>query len=60
MFNSLNVCKVNLQCGIVFQKQVTKHGLPCVQLLRMKNLKIEFAKNKCLGTIWSIEMNLIA
>ena len=56
---SLNVCKVYLQCGIVIQSVVTKHGLPSVQLSRMLNLKIEFAKNKCLGTIWSSEMNPI-
>ena len=35
------------------QKVVTKHGLHSVQISRMMNLKIEFAKNKCLGTIWS-------
>ena len=51
-FNFLNVCKVYLQCGIVIQRVVTKHGLPSVQLSRMINLKIEFAKKKCLGTIW--------
>ena len=51
MLKSLNVCKVYLQYGIVTQRVVTKHGLPSVQLLRMINLKIEFAKNKCLGTI---------
>ena len=60
MLKSLNVCKVYLQCGIVIQRVVTKHGLPSVQLSRMVNLKIEFAKNKCLGTIWSTEMNPIA
>ena len=59
MLKSLNVCKVYLQCGIVIQSVVTKHGLPSVQLSRMLNLKIEFAKNKCLGTIWSSEMNPI-
>ena len=58
--NFLNVCKVYLQCGIVIQRVVTKHGLPSVQLSRMMNLKIEFAKNKCLGTIWSTEMNPFA
>ena len=56
----LNVCKVYLQCGIVIQRVVTKHGLPSVQLSRMMNLKIEFAKNKCLRTFWSTEVNLIA
>ena len=59
ILKSLNVCKVYLQCEIVIQKGITKHGLPSVQLSRMMNLKIEFAKNKCLGTIWSTEMNLI-
>ena len=54
MLKSLNVCKVYLQCGIVIQRVVTKHGLPSVQLSRMINLK-----NKCLGTIWSTEMNPI-
>ena len=45
---------------IVIQRIVTKHGLPSVQLSRMINLKIEFAKNKCMGTIWSAAMNPIA
>ena len=49
-----------LQRGIVIQRVVTKHGLSSVQLLRMMNLKLEFVKNKCLGTIWSTEMNPIA
>ena len=40
MSKSLNVCKVYLQCGIVIQRVVTKHGLPSVQLSRMMNLKI--------------------
>ena len=53
-------CKVYLQCGITIQRVVTLHGVPSVQLLRMMNLKIEFAKIKCLGTIWSIEMMSIA
>ena len=60
MLKSLNVCKVYLQCGIVNQRVVTKHGLPSVQLSRMVNLKIEFAKTKCLGTIWSTEIYPIA
>ena len=60
MLKSLNVCKVYLQCGIVIQRAVTKHELPSVQVSRMLSLKIEFAKNKCLGTIWSTEMNPIA
>ena len=60
MLKSLNVCKVYLQCGIEIQRVVTKHGLLSVQLSRLMNLKIEFAKNKCLGTIWSPEMNTIA
>ena len=57
---SLNVCKVYLQCGIVIQRVVTIHALPSVHLSQMMNLKIEFAKNKCLGTIWSTEMNQVA
>ena len=60
MLKSLNVFKVYLQCGIVIQMVVTKHGLPSVQLSRMMNLKIEFAKNKCLRTIWFTVMNPIA
>ena len=60
MLKSLNVCKAYLQCGIVIQRVVTKHGLPSVQLSRMINLNIEFAKKKCLGTIWPTEMNPIA
>ena len=60
MLKSLNVCKVNLHCGIIIQRVVTKHGLPGIPLSQMMNLKIEFAKNKCLGTIWSSEMNPIA
>ena len=60
MLKSLNVCKVYLQCGIVIKRVVAKHGLPSVQLSRMMNLKIEFPKNKFLGTIWSAEMNPIA
>ena len=60
MLKSLNVCKVYLQRGIVIQRQVTKHGLPSVQLSRVMTFKIEFAKNKCPGTIWSTEMNSIA
>ena len=59
MLKSLNVCKVYPQCGIVIQRVVTKHGLPSVQLSGLMNLKIEFAKNKCLVTIWSTEMNPI-
>ena len=60
MLKSLNVCKGYLQCEIVIQRVVTKHGLPSVQLPRIMKLKIEFAKNKCLGTIWFTEMNPIA
>ena len=60
MLKSLDVCKVYLQCGIVIQRVVTKHALPSIQLSQKMNLKIEFAKNKCLGTIWSPEMNPIA
>ena len=36
------------------------HGEPSDQLSRLMNLKIVFAKNKCLGTIWSAEMIPIA
>ena len=43
-----------------YPKGNQKHGLPCAQSSRMMNLKIEFAKNECLGTIWSTEMNPIA
>ena len=60
LLKSLNICKVYLQCGIVIQSVVTKHGLSSGQLLRMLNLKIEFAKNKYLGTIWSTKTNPIA
>ena len=61
MLKSLNVCKVYLQCGIIIQRVVTIHGLLSVQSIsRMVNLKIEFAKNRCLGTIWSTEMIPIA
>ena len=56
MLKSLNVREVYLQCRIVIQRVVTKHGLPSVQLSQMMNLKIKFVKNKCLGTIWSTEM----
>ena len=61
MLKSLNVCKVYLQCEIIIQRVVTTiHGVPSVQLSRMMNLKKEFAKNKCLGTILSTEMIPIA
>ena len=53
-------CKVYLQCGIIFQRVVSIHELPSVQLLCMLNLKIELAKYKCLGIIWSTEMIPIA
>ena len=49
-------CKVYLQCEITIQRVVTIHGVPSVQISFMMHLKIEFAKNKCLGTIWSAEM----
>ena len=52
--------KVYLQCGIIIQRVVTVHGLPRVQLSCMMNLKIGFAKNKCLCIIWSTEMIPIA
>ena len=45
MFKSFNICKVYLQCGIAIRRVVTKHELPSVQLSRMLNLKIKFAKN---------------
>ena len=32
MLKSLNACKVHLQCGIIIQRVVTKHGLLSVQL----------------------------
>ena len=60
LLKSLNVCKVYLQCGIVIQRVVTKHGLPSVQLSQMMYFKIEFAKYNCLGTVWFTEMNPIA
>ena len=60
MLKSLNVCKVYLQCGIVIERVVIKHALPSVQLSQMMNLKIVFAKNKCMGTILSIEMSPIS
>ena len=56
MLKCLNVCKVYIQCGMV----VKKHALPSVQLAGMMNLKIEFAKDMCLSTIWSTEMTPIA
>ena len=60
MLKSLNVCKDYLQCGIVIERVVIKHALPSVQLSQMMNLKIVFAKDKCMGTVWSIEMNPIS
>ena len=60
MLKFLNAFKVYLQYGIVIQRVVTINKLPSVQLSRMINLKIEFAKNKCLSTIWSTEMIPIA
>ena len=56
----LKCFKIYLQYGIVIQRVVTIHELSSVQLSRMMDLKIEFAKNKCLSTIWSTEMILIA
>ena len=41
----LKCFKVNLQYGIVIQRVVTIHELPSLQLSRIMNLKIEFAKN---------------
>ena len=60
MLNLYMLCKVYLQCGIIIQRVVTIHGVLSAQLSRMVNLKIEFANNKCLGTIWSTEMITIA
>ena len=51
---------VYIQCGIIVQMVVTIHRVPSVQLSLMVNLKIKFAKNKCLGTIWPTEMIPIA
>ena len=45
------VCKVYLQKQLVIQWIVTIHGLLSVQKSHEMNLKIEFAKNKCLNTI---------
>ena len=56
----LKCFKVYLQYGIIIQRVVKIHELPSVQLSRMVNLKIECSKNKCLSTIWSTEMILIA
>ena len=53
-------CKGYIQCEIIVQRVVTIHGVPSVQLSRMMNLKIKFAKNKCLGTNWYTEMIPIA
>ena len=44
MLKSLNVCKLYLQCGIVIQRVVTKHGLPSVQLSRMIKFKNKICK----------------
>ena len=43
-----------------YPKVVTLHELPSVPLSHMMTLKIEFAKNKCLGTILPTEMIPIA
>ena len=59
MLKSLNVCKVYRKCVIVIQRVVKKYALPSVQLSRMMSLKIEFAKDMCLSTIWCTEMNQI-
>ena len=58
MLKSLKFCKVYHQHGIVILRVVTIHGLPSIQVSRMMNSKIEFAKNKCMGTIWSHCLNL--
>ena len=60
MLRSLIFCKVYLQRGILIQRVVTIQRLPSVHLSRMTNFKIKYAKNKCLGTIWSTEMSPIA
>ena len=60
MLKSLNGFKVYLQYEIDKQRVVTIHELPSVQLSRMMNLKIKFATNKYLNTIWSTEMIPIA
>ena len=60
MLKSLDVCNVYLQCGIVIQRVVTNMGYLAFNYREWWNLKIEFAKNKYLGTIWSTEMNQIA
>ena len=53
-------CKVYLKCRIIIHRVVTIHGVPGVQLSRMVKLKIEFAKNRCLGISWPTEMIPIA
>ena len=58
MLKFSNAFKVYLQYEIVIPRVVTINKLPSVQLSRM--IKIEFAKNKCLSTIWSTEMIPIA
>ena len=60
MLKSLNVLQGLSPVWNHNPRVVTIHGLPSVQSWRMINLKIEFAKNKCLGTIWSTEMIPIA
>ena len=58
MLKSLKVLlRFYLICGIVILRVVKKHGLPSVQLSRMIDLSIEFAKNRCPGTTWSTVMN---
>ena len=56
----LNVLYGLSPAWIIIQRVVTIHGLPSIQLSRIMDLKIEVAKNKCLGAIWSTEVIPIA
>ena len=60
ILKSLNVLQGLSPVRITIQTVVTIHGEPSVQFSCMMNFKIDFAKTKCLGTIWSTEMILIA
>ena len=53
-------CKVYRPVWNTYPKGSQKHWLPRVQLSRMINLKIGFAKNKCMCINWSTEMIPIA
>ena len=46
MLKHFNVCKVYLQCEIVIQRVVTKHGLPSVQLSRNNEFKDKICKKQ--------------